>query len=308
MRPRLGNASVYSAEMIKVMNVRTFKKIPKPYGAYAKIFMSGFKKNPYKTLPQAEYGVDNMPINTKHLSAYNGVCGFVDNGILPPTYLGALSMPLQLALMTDEAFPFQVLGIVHITNTIEQKRPIKTSELVSLYSRFGVMTDHEKGKQFTFITTAKVNGEVVWESVSTYLSRTKTNTTKSGAKPAEHAKPAAHPTDVTEQWVVPENIGRRYGAVTGDINFIHLHAIPAKAFGFPHAIAHGMWTKARSLAALGTLPDAYLIDVQFKLPVFLPAKVKFHAQTATQVSHFDLSDVKTGKPHLAGTLTALSVA
>jgi acyl dehydratase len=304
MPPRAGKASIYSAEMMSAMNVRKFKKIPKPYGSYAKIFMSGFKKNPYKILPQAEYGVDNMPINTKHLSAYNKVCGFVDNGILPPTYIGALSMPLQLALMTDEAFPFQVLGIVHINNTIEQKRPIKTDELVSIYSRFGEMTDHEKGKQFTFITTGKVNGELVWESVSVYLSRTKTNTTKSGAKPAEVQKPAASASDINQDWVVPENIGRQYGLVTGDINFIHLHAIPAKAFGFPHAIAHGMWTKARCLAALGTLPDAYLIDVQFKLPVFLPAKVHFHAQTADQVSHFDLSDVKTGKPHLAGTLTA----
>lgn len=304
MRPRVGNASVYSAEMMSAMNVRTFKKIPKPYGSYAKIFLSGFKKNPHKTLPQADYGVDNMAINTQHLSAYNKVCGFADNGILPPTYLVALSMPLQLALMTYEAFPFQVLGIVHINNTIEQKRPIKTSELVSLHSRFGQMTDHEKGKQFTFITSAKVNGELVWESVSTYLSRSKTNSTKSGAKSADAQKPAVSASDINQEWTVPENIGRQYGLITGDINFIHLHAIPAKAFGFPHAIAHGMWTKARCLAALGTLPDAYLIDVQFKLPVFLPAKVKFHGQPAAKISHFDLSDAKTGKPHLAGTLTA----
>ena len=36
----------------------------------------------------------------------------------------------------------------------------------------------------------------------------------------------------------------------------------ARLFGFPRAIAHGMWTKARCLAALeGRLPDAYTVDV-----------------------------------------------
>ena len=48
----------------------------------------------------------------------------------------------------------------------------------------------------------------------------------------------------------------------------------AKPFGFPRAIAHGMWTKARCLSSL-RLPDAFTADVRFKKPILLPSKVKF---------------------------------
>lgn len=34
-----------------------------------------------------------------------------------------------------------------------------------------------------------------------------------------------------------------------DLNPIHLHALTAKAFGFPRALAHGMYTSARAFAA-----------------------------------------------------------
>src|ERR1700723_2765123 len=70
--------------------------------------------------------------------------------------------------------------------------------------------------------------------------------------------------------------GRRYGSVSGDLNPIHIHPLTARLFGFPSAIAHGMWTKARSLAALeARLPPAYTAGVAFKRPILLPGKVAF---------------------------------
>ena len=77
---------------------------------------------------------------------------------------------------------------------------------------------------------------------------------------------------------VPDDIGRRYAAVSGDVNPIHLNPLAAKAFGFPRAIAHGMWTHARSLAALeGRLPAGPLtVRAQFAKPVLLPSTVALH--------------------------------
>ena len=55
-----------------------------------------------------------------------------------------------------------------------------------------------------------------------------------------------------------------------------MHSLTAKPLGFPAAIAHGMWTKARALAALESrLPDAFAVDVRFRRPILLPAKVEF---------------------------------
>ncbi len=73
---------------------------------------------------------------------------------------------------------------------------------------------------------------------------------------------------------VPEGQGRAYAAVSGDVNPIHLHALSAKPMGFPRAIAHGMWTAARTLAALGPrAQDASTSHVWFAKPVLLPSTV-----------------------------------
>jgi acyl dehydratase len=77
-------------------------------------------------------------------------------------------------------------------------------------------------------------------------------------------------------------VSRRYAWVSGDYNPIHLSALTAKLFGFPQAIAHGLWNKARTLAALGErLPVANIdIEVEFKKPVRLPSEVALHASGA----------------------------
>ena len=109
--------------------------------------------------------------------------------------------------------------------------------------------------------------ELVWEDVSTNLKR--------GAGDDSLPRPPAFEVPpVTAQWRLRDDLGRRYAAVSGDHNPIHLHALSAKAFGFPRAIAHGMWTKARCLAAL-RLPDAFTAEVRFKKPILLPGKVTF---------------------------------
>lgn len=282
---------------------RSFQSIPKPLGLFAKVALSTLKKNPFKILPQAEYSVDEVKINPKHLASYNAVCGYPDLDTLPPLYLGVLSMPLQLSMMVGEDFPFAILGIVHIRNSVEQFKPINVTDTIAFATRFGEITPHDKGKLFTFITTAKVKGEIVWESIATYLARGKTDGSAAKSdKKESRLTPKAN--DLNEDFVLPEDLGRRYALISGDFNFIHIHAVTAKAFGFKRAIAHGMWTKARSVAALGALPDAYFLDVQFKMPVFLPNKVHLHAQKVGKKTTFELTGAKDGKPHLFGTLQA----
>jgi acyl dehydratase len=89
--------------------------------------------------------------------------------------------------------------------------------------------------------------------------------------------------------------------VSGDHNPIHTSRIGARMFGFARPIAHGMWTKARCLAALeGRLPGAYTVAVSFKLPILLPARVSFSAASTGDDWKFG---VDSGRPHLAGLVT-----
>ena len=92
--------------------------------------------------------------------------------------------------------------------------------------------------------------------------------------------------------------------MSGDRNPIHLYAVTAKAFGFPRQIAHGMWSKARSVAAVeNRLPDAVRVEVAFKTPVLLPATVRFASTPRASDDRglgFSLVNPRNGAPHLAG--------
>ena len=154
--------------------------------------------------------------------------------------------------------------------------------------------------QFDFITTAKVGNEVVMEGITTYLARQKTE-----GVIAEKTKNSNEPNyQVQTVWNVAENIGRRYAKASGDFNLIHIHAVTAKAFGFKQAIAHGMWSKARVLASM-SLPDAYDVDVYFKLPMFLPSTVEFLTAESKGTTDFLIRNQKSQKPHVSGVVKAL---
>lgn len=286
------------------MTVRHFSALPKPFKAYSKVITSLVApkaKGEHNVLPQAEYIVDNLVIDQAHLKSYNDITGFKNDGTVPAMYLAVTAQALQMSMMTEEPFPFALLGLVHIGNVVRQTRKIQATESLTLSCKFGELRPHDKGVQFDFITAATTaSGEEVYSGVTTYLVRQKVEARAAKVAKVEQEKPVF---TLTEQWVVPGNIGRRYAAISGDFNLIHIHALTAKAFGFKRAIAHGMWTKARALAAYGdALPAAYEADVQFKLPMYIPSKVNFQASTGAN-SVFELNDFK-GRPHLAGTVTA----
>ena len=284
------------------MNTRHFSQLPKPYLAYPKVIQGLIFKKPKgeKVLPQVEYVVDSFKVDPKHLKAYNEVTGFKNNGYIPAIYLAVLSQSLQMHMMTAEAFPFAILGLVHIRNQVKQLRKVGVNEQLTLSCKFGELQPHDKGMQFDFITTVKVGNETVVEALTTYLARQKVE------KKASAKETAAKVPDyqVVEEWSVSENTGRRYALTSGDFNLIHIHAITAKAFGFKQAIAHGMWSKAQVLSHLA-LPDAYEVDVDFKLPMYLPSKVEFMTAQSGKDINFLIRNGKNKKPHVAGILKAI---
>jgi acyl dehydratase len=140
-------------------------------------------------------------------------------------------------------------------------------------------------------------GEPVWRSRSTYLRKGGGTGEKGNGK----GESTPEPSEPNAVWDVPDDIGRRYAKVSGDSNPIHLRRSTAMAFGMPRPIAHGMWTKARCLAALeGQLPERFTVDVSFKLPVYLPSKVAFRTWEDGGQREFSLRSHKDGKPHLTG--------
>jgi acyl dehydratase len=241
-------------------------------------------------------------IDRAHLAEYEKVCRFAVTDVLPATYLHILAFPLSVALMTERAFPFPLIGMVHLANTITVARPVTADERVTLRVHAENLRPHAAGRQLDLVAQAHVGDELVWSGRSVYLRRGGSSEQKpKGEKKERTALPEQR--GAVSQIRVPDDIGRRYGAVSGDRNPIHLHGLTARAFGFPKAIAHGMWLKARTLATMeGRLPDAYTIGVSFKTPVFLPSTIAVAANSDGGGWDLDVRNAKSGKPHLTGTI------
>jgi acyl dehydratase len=264
-------------------------------------------------LPPKVLTLSDVEIERERVIAYSHVCGFRLRDECPPTYPHMLTFPLQMALMAGSDFPFPVVGLVHIANRIDQHRPLLAEERVDLRVWAQDLRPHDRGTQVDLRAEVRVGDELTWESTSTYLrigsARKPDGERNNGAsngkgKHTDVAPPALPPVTI---WKIPGDIGRRYGDVSGDRNPIHLHALSAKLFGMPRAIAHGMWLKARCLAALEAhLPAQLRADVRFKLPVLLPSKVSFSAWAEGDVEHFAVRDRKGVKPHLDGTAAPLT--
>jgi acyl dehydratase len=232
-------------------------------------------------IPEVRLELDGAVADPAAVAAYAKVCGFALRDSLPPTYPHVLAFPLHMALMSDGSFPFGAVGLVHIANRITQYRRLGIEEELSLRVQATKIAKHPKGRSFDVVTEARVGRQIAWESTSTFLSRSKGDPgAASGAQPIPIV---AEDTPASAEWSLPGDLGRRYAAVSGDRNPIHLHSLTAKPLGFPAAIAHGMWTKARALAALEPrLPGAFAVDVRFRRPILLPAKVEFATQAQQQ--------------------------
>src|SRR5690606_319651 len=285
--------------MARDMTVKELDGAPNVAALYPKVVLGGLRKSGGE-LHDLEYVRTGVVADAGRLAEYNKVCGFRLSDELPVTYPHILAFGLQMALMAEPSFPFPLLGMVHVANRITQYRPIRIDEPMTLRVRVQDLRPHEKGKQFDVISEAHVEGELVWSDVSTYLRRGGGGSGSGGG-----GKQLAAPTP-DAIWRIPGDIGRRYAEVSGDRNPIHLHPLTAKAFGFPSAIAHGMWTKAHAVAAFeGRLPEAYTVDVKFKLPVLLPAKAAFTTWRTDEGHAFEVWNARKPKPHLSGTITAL---
>jgi hypothetical protein len=261
-------------------------------------------------VPDLELRLAGVRPDPEAVAAYAKVCGFALRDRLPPTYPHVLAFPLHMAIMADGSFPFGAVGLVHVENRIVQHRPLGIDEELKLVVRPTGLQPHPRGRTFGLVTEAWAGRQKAWESVSTMLRRgggeeRSEGERRSAEKRSEEAggKSAGEERQLTPsaEWRLGGDLGRRYGAVSGDRNPIHLHSLTAKPLGFPGAIAHGMWTKARCLAALeGRLPDAFAVDVRFRKPIRLAGRVEFLSDAGGEEIHFAVRDAKRHTPHLDG--------
>ncbi|GHI91988.1 MaoC family dehydratase [Streptomyces olivaceus] len=253
------------------------------------------RPRPDADFPRTRLVLPGLRIDLARLAAYERVCGFATGAdALPVTYPHVLGFPLAMRLMSGRDFPLPLLGLVHTSITVTRRAPMPATGTYELSVYVEGLAAHRRGTEASVVTEVRagaasargaagatgpsgvagaVGADPVWESRSTYLARHRTTAAHSPEEPA--AEPPA-PLPALAEWSLGGDLGRRYAAASGDRNPIHLHPLTARLFGFPRAVAHGMWTVARCLAEHGT-PDAAAVRARFRAPVLLPGTVTYGA-------------------------------
>ncbi|GCE76791.1 MaoC family dehydratase [Cellulomonas biazotea] len=255
-----------------------------------------------RTLPDVVHEVRGVRADADHLTAYQHLVGESASDRLPAGFVHVLAFPVAFAVMVRPDFPLPLLGLVHVANRVEQHAPVRLDEAFDVRAWAQDLRPHRSGTTVDLVAEVRVGGALVWRGVSTYLAKG----VRLAGRPDDAVRDEFVAPVPTGRWKLAADAGRRYAAVSGDHNPIHLSRLSAKALGFPRTIAHGMFTAARALADVGAVRgDAFTWTVEFHKPVLLPGTVTVRVAPDGPGTAFAGWDARSGRPHLTGRVDPL---
>lgn len=236
-------------------------------------------------LPLYRHRLDGLLAAPDEVEKFQRLMGRARGDFLPSGYVHILVFPVAVSVLSRPDFPLPLLGMIHLRNEIHHLRPIRLDERLAVTAWVENLTPHRSGSQVDVVVHVHSGPEMVWMGRSTYLAKgihlTGTSDADVATAVAADASPAAEelPGCPTAEWSLGGDTGRRYAAVSGDYNPIHLSVLSARALGMKRPIAHGMYLASRMVAAAG--PDEstpFKWTVEFRAPVLLPSRVLLSAE------------------------------
>lgn len=252
------------------------------------------------SLPNRTLTVDELRIDRSHVAAYAAATGLQYGDAVPLTYPFVLTFPTVMELITSFDFPFAAMGSVHVENRIVRQRPISVTDTVDFTVHAENLREHRKGLLVDVVTDIRIGNDQAWHQVTTFLHQQRTSLSGE-PRPEPPKQPKLPPPNVILR-ITPGEI-RHYASVGGDRNPIHTSTIGAKLFGFPTAIAHGMFSGAAVLANIeGRIPDAVTYAIKFGKPVMLPATAGVYLDRVSDGWDISMRNLSKGYPHLTATI------
>jgi acyl dehydratase len=242
------------------------------------------------------------------VKAYSELCGVgeVAHGEVPLLYPHSFLGPLHLQMVTHAAMPLSMVGSVHSRNHVLQNRPLRVSDAFDVTLRMGGGRHKKQGYEFDLATDIVVGGELVWTSVSAFLVRSsKGDRIDADSVLAASIRAMEGEGRTVGSFPIPASTGRAFGALTRDINPIHMSAAAARLFGFERDLVHGMWGLARALPLLAPSVDARApvrLDVAFKGPMYMEREVavRVAAERAQAAAAFEMYSASNPRPVVVG--------
>jgi acyl dehydratase len=212
-----------------------------------------------------------------HLARYREHLGFAADA-RPLSYLYLAAQRAQLAAMLVPGFGHRLAGMVHVANAMRwaDATPPDPGRPMLLRTQVDPEPPRDDGALFLMLRVDfEQQGRTLAHCESRYLARRGTAGQRTPAQRERAIAPDGRP---VADWQLPSDAGRRYAALSGDWNPIHLWPWSARPFGFRSPILHGMHSAARVEAECtrlaGRPPRA--LAIEFLRPVRLPGRVALH--------------------------------
>ena len=268
------------------MDIRYLDALPSLGKIYAKAGTEALKKRPKKvaqgSLPTYGVGVRDVTISRETVNAVNRHVGAPTRDSVPSIVLFGTAFPLLIEFMRQPEFPLPMLGMIHLTNTVEHRRSIVPGEKLTFEVRPISLDAHHAGATCEIETRVLDEaGDVVWKGTGVFLAK---GVSLDGAqKPARPEHEVPELPQMNAQWSFGPGEGRTWAGILGDYNPIHLSNLSAKLLGMKTSIVHGADLAARALAAVepadATACGGYEWHIEFGAPVPIPFRISF-SQTA----------------------------
>ena len=266
-----------------------------------------------RALAPIEVSQIGVRIDPLKLARFRDVCGNPPDGLMvPPAYPECLFLGLMAEAVLADGFPFSPFGLIHLEQRITLLRPIDPEEMLNLFCSLSEIRETNRGFLVDFTLRAEATGREAWRGLATLLSRNKLARSGRGTKRYRGAPTPWIPEEDPYESIrvsVAEDTGRRYAAASDDWNPHHLYPLTARFLGYRRAIAHGMWTFARTLAAIeAKRPLVFPIEANafFKRPIFLPSEIEIRLLEEqggdARVVRFEVRNPQNGELHMTGSM------
>ncbi|HKP76897.1 MAG TPA: MaoC/PaaZ C-terminal domain-containing protein [Longimicrobiaceae bacterium] len=234
-------------------------------------------------------GVDAR-LHARYLRATAGeAIDALRGGTLSPVFPATWETAQAMELFAGLEKPLPAGGVLHVESELVNLRPIDAADHVRCRVELERAERVSRGIRLTLTARNWTGaGQLCTQSTAVFLARTRGgNPDAERHLPRPTARDEGDPRgepperwDEVTRWRIPAGAGRRYAAVSGDWNPIHLFRWTARPFGFRHPILHGFCTEAMVAHALiqhrlrGVPSALRRLRIAFKAPLPLPGSVR----------------------------------
>jgi acyl dehydratase len=288
----------------------TLSRFPAVWATYPRVLLN--RRPPIETVTEPLEFIATLRgvrLDAAAVARYAAMCGFGAGEPVPVTFPHVLAMPLHLKIFAQGDFPLRPMGLIHLSNSIQSPGVLQAGAVVDIVVAARNYRRTDAGLAFDIDTDITEDEAVLWRETCVFLSRWPVSNERPGARPPRPPK-APKDSAVLAEFDVSLQTVWAYARASADYNPIHLSDRVARYFGLRGAIAHGMWSLARSLAQAPVpgIPAGATIGTQFLTPVQLPARVAIKEWREDDQVRRALCDVRTGRVHMYAWWPALAAS